>query len=605
MYKNIQADPFALSFSNRFNNSLSFIGSMIERRIEDSLGLTELSSMYANALTNTKNHSSFYDAILDEMQCTYEVDGMEHIPKSGPVIIVANHPFGGIEGVILGSLLGNIRSDVKIMANSLLERIPQFHSSMIFVNPFGGNEAVKENLKGVKEAIQWLKNGGILGVFPAGEVSHYQPEMRKIADPEWNTKIVRIAKMTNATIIPMFIHGHNSRSFQIIGLIHPRLRTMALPREYLKMKDAHITITIGKPVQQSLLKSFNDDYDCTRYIRQRTYVLQLNRKEQSIQPMLQQEEITSTAREEIEHELSLYTREDILAESGDYCVYIAKADKQPGILREIGRLRECAFREVGEGTGKALDLDIFDSEYEQLILHKKGFGIIGGYRIGRTDHLRNVFGKNGLYTQTLFHYSRGFHQRIPKGLELGRAFICKEFQRSFLPLQLLWKGIGAYIIKQKHYRYLFGSVSISNAYHPLSKQLIITYLKEHCFDQDFASVIKAKHPFMQSKHDPTYHALIGSKKIHPDIEVINSMIMEIEPDDKGIPILIRQYMKLGGKFCGFGIDPAFNDSVDCLVIIDLLHADESILARYMSEDGLKEFRNFHFCKPIQYYSHFL
>ncbi|MFM8456571.1 MAG: GNAT family N-acyltransferase, partial [Ignavibacteria bacterium] len=384
-------------------------------------------------------------------------------------------------------------------------------------------------------------------------------------------------------------------------MIHPRLRTMLLPREYLKQNNQQITISVGKPIQKQVLSSFMSENDCTRYIRQRTYLLQLDRNIKKNE-IIHQQEIPSPSRDEIERELSRYTQDDMLAESGDYAVYLAKAETHPAILREIGRLRESAFREVGEGTGKALDLDIFDSEYDQLILHKTGHGIIGGYRIGRTDHVQSVFGKNSLYTQTLFQYSQEFHQRMPKGLELGRAFICKEFQRSFLPLQLLWKGIGAYIHKQLQYRYLFGSVSISNNYHPLSKQLIISYLKEHCFDNEFASCIKAKHPFLFSKQYHAFQTMIGTQNIHSDIEVINSMIMEIEPDGKGIPILIRQYMKLGGKFCGFGIDPAFNDAVDCLVMIDLLKANNSMLERFIGEDGLNEFRNFHLCNTTHHFS---
>lgn len=601
MHKDLQADPFAISISNSLNFPFPSIGSLIERIIEDSIGLSTMSSMYEYALSMHNEDDSFYDTVLKTMNCTYHVHGHELIPIEGPVIIVANHPFGGIEGVILGSLMGSIRPDFKIMANSLLGRIPEFHDSMIFVNPFGGNDAITENRKGLKEAIHWVKDGGILGVFPAGEVSHYQPSMGMITDPYWNTNIVRMAKMTDASIIPMFFHGHNSLLFQTMGMIHPRLRTILLPREYLKQNNQKITISVGKPIQKQVLSSFMSENDCTRYIRQRTYLLQLDRNIKKNE-IIHQQEIPSPSRDEIERELSRYTQDDMLAESGDYAVYLAKAETHPAILREIGRLRESAFREVGEGTGKALDLDIFDSEYDQLILHKTGHGIIGGYRIGRTDHVQSVFGKNGLYTQTLFQYSQEFHQRMPKGLELGRAFICKEFQRSFLPLQLLWKGIGAYIHKQLQYRYLFGSVSISNNYHPLSKQLIISYLKEHCFDNEFASCIKAKHPFLFSKQYHAFQTMIGTQNIHSDIEVINSMIMEIEPDGKGIPILIRQYMKLGGKFCGFGIDPAFNDAVDCLVMIDLLKANNSMLERYIGEDGLNEFRNFHLCNTTHHFS---
>lgn len=602
MQQEFQTSPFELRFSQESEYSFPPIRSLIEKAFEDILGLTEMSKIYTEASSHLISGHSFYDTVLSVMNCHTEISGIELIPKDGPVIIVANHPFGGIEGVILGSILGNIRPDFKIMANSLLARIPQFHDSMIFVNPFGGDDAITENRKGVKEAIHWLKAHGILGVFPAGEVSHFNPSIGMITDSEWNANIVRIAKLSNATIIPMFIHGRNSLLFQALGMMHPRLRTALLPREFLNHINGKISITIGKPIQKQLLNAFHNEHDCMRYIRQRTYVLQLPRETNIKRSDEFHEDIASASSNAIEDELCRYTKDDVLAESGDYTVYLAKAETHPAIIREIGRLRECAFREVGEGTGKALDLDIFDSEYDHLILHKEHHGIIGGYRIGKTDHIREVFGKNGLYTQTLFHYSNRFHERIEKGLELGRAFICKEFQRSFLPLQLLWKGIGTYIIKNPEYRYLFGSVSISNEYHPLSKELIISYLKEYCFDHEIASNVKAKSPLIQGKSKQAFQQLMGSEKIHSDIDIINSMIMEIEPDGKGIPILIRQYMKLGGKFCGFGIDHGFNNAIDCLVMIDLLKADDSMLMRYIGEDGLQKLRNVHFCNHSHHFS---
>jgi putative hemolysin len=202
----------------------------------------------------------------------------------------------------------------------------------------------------------------------------------------------------------------------------------------------------------------------------------------------------------------------------------------------------------------------------------------------------------------LFTYSHGFKQRIPKGLELGRAFICKEYQRSFLPLQLLWKGIGTYIAQHKEYRFLFGSVSISNNYTVFSRQMIVHYLRTHCFDTTLAEHVHPKNKFNHLIPKQLKHFINDSANVLEDIDTLNSVIMEIEPDGKGIPILIRQYMKLGGKFCGFGIDPSFNDAIDCLVMIDIMKGDNTMLERYIGEDALKELRNFHLCTSFQNHS---
>jgi len=602
MQRDIAQNPFTLTFKRIPLAPFPSITDIFEQSIEHILGLTSLKRKYHKALKESHSGESFYDTVLNVMNCKYDVSGMDHIPSEGGVIVVANHPLGGIEGVILGSMLGQKRKDFRIMANSLLERIPEFHDTMIFVNPFGGNEAVKQNLKGLKEAVNWVRDGGILGIFPAGEVSHYQPGINAVEDPYWNSNIVRIAKMTNATIIPMFINGHNSTLFQALGLLHPRIRTALLPNEFLRQEKKTIAITIGKPIQKQLIKSFISESDCTRYIRQRTYLLKYQQEKSQLHPLAHVEHIAASDSISLEKEISEFTDDDVIVESGEYRVYLTHATKTPCILREIGRLREQTFRDSGQGTGKSLDLDIFDAEYDHLILYKKGCGIIGGYRIARTDHIHNVFGKNGLYTQTLFTYSHGFKQRIPKGLELGRAFICKEYQRSFLPLQLLWKGIGTYIAKHKEYRFLFGSVSISNNYTVFSRQMIVHYLRTHCFDTTLAEHVHPKNKFNRLIPKQLKHFINDSANVLEDIDTLNSVIMEIEPDGKGIPILIRQYMKLGGKFCGFGIDPSFNDAIDCLVMIDIMKGDNTMLERYIGEDALKELRNFHLCTSFQNHS---
>jgi len=595
MHHNVSLDPFALSLNADSKLPFPSLFSFFEQNIEKTLGLSQLTSAYQESLKQSHSGESFYDTVLNVMQCSYEVHGEEHIPKEGGVIIVANHPLGGIEGVILGSLLGRNRANFRIMANSILHRIPEFRETMIFVNPFGGSDSFRENLKGLKEAVNWVRDGGILGIFPAGEVSHYQPGLGSIADPYWNTNIVRIAKLTNATIIPMYIHGHNSTLFQALGLIHPRLRTALLPREFLRQQNKTISLTIGKPIQKHVIHSFISESDCTRYIRQRTYLLQLKHNQQSISHQGSAEHIPESDKTNIEIELKQLSQADKLVESGEYSVFLTNAKKSPGIVREIGRLREQTFRDIGEGTGKSLDLDMFDAEYDHLILCKEGHNIIGGYRIGRTDHIQAVFGKQGMYTQTLFTYASGFKNIVPKGLELGRAFICKDFQRSFLPLQLLWKGIGTYISMHRDYRYLFGSVSISNDYSQFSRQLIVKYLKKHCFDSTLAMFIQPKNPFKSPKIKNLSIIELENEDIPSDIDIVNSIITEVEPDGKGIPILIRQYMKLGGTFCGFGIDSSFNNAIDCLVMIDILKGDQSMLERYIGEDALKELRNHHLC----------
>ena len=294
----------------------------------------------------------------------------------------------------------------------------------------------------------------------------------------------------------------------------------------------------------------------------------------------------------MESEIAALPPEALLDQQGDTTVFLAEANRVPNIVREIGRLRELTFRETGEGSGKEIDLDEFDTYYLHLFLwNRTTREVIGAYRLGQSDLILRNFGEKGFYTGTLFAYQRGFLERIDPALEMGRSFVRREYQRSYAPLLLLWRGIGAFLRSNPRYKILFGPVSISNEYHPNSRQLIVHFLKEYCRAEDLARFVRARSP-LRTRPIQGWDS-DGGNSVAWDIEDLSAFIADIETDQKGVPILLKQYLRLGGKLLGFNVDPNFSNALDGLIVVDLVKTDPRLLERYMGKEAAASFLAYH------------
>ncbi|MEP7218448.1 MAG: lysophospholipid acyltransferase family protein, partial [Bacteroidota bacterium] len=419
--------------------------------LERLLAVDKINAIYGESLRG-RSDRPFHDRVLEALEI--DIDAREEerirIPASGPLIVVANHPYGAIEGIAMLSLLCSVRSDVRIVANFMLHRIPQLREHMIFVDPFGTAESRRRNIGGIRQAIEWVKGGGVLAVFPAGEVSHITMAERRVVDPDWSATIGRIIRRTGAPVLPVYFDGRNRALFQIMGLIHPRLRTAMLPRELLRRRGRPLGVTIGNVVPARSLAEFSCDAEMMRYLRERTYFL-ANRIEArrtpdaaALPPTRSAPLVAGVPGSEIAAEIAVLPDSQMLLEHGDYLVACAGAAQMPHGCREIGRLREEAFRAAGEGTGGGLDLDRFDPHYLHLFVWNRATQeIIGAYRIGRVDRILGLLGVQGLYTATLFRFREGLLNSLGPALELGRSFVAVRHQRNHNALMLLWKGIGA------------------------------------------------------------------------------------------------------------------------------------------------------------------
>lgn len=535
----------------------------------------ELERMYAE-ISAASEGIAFFQAMLDKLQVELQLDeaSLAKIPSKGPCVLVANHPFGILEGAALMSRLPLIRSDVKVLANSVLASVPEVSEYFISVDVFGGRKAIHTNQRGLRQALEWLKSGGMLVVFPAGEVSHLQLNRLSITDPEWNSMVGRLIRRTNAAAVPVYVKGANSPLFQILGLINPKLRTALLPHEFLNKKHHQIEIRVGTTIPPARMQSSSSDEALTRYLRWRTYLLEHRgsaRPQRSIDAPVHRSQVT------INSEIEALSNSRLLATSGSTQVYIATAREIPRTLNEIGELREITFRAAGEGTGKSRDLDEFDNYYLHLFSwDTKKREVIGAYRLGQTDEIVRTRGVNGLYTSTLFHYGADLLLEINPALEMGRSFIRIEYQKSFNALLLLWKGIGQFIVEHPRYRTLFGPVSISNEYSPLSRKFLVDYLERHESDERLSRLVKPRKPFRKFLVPKEASWGVG-------LEDLSEIIADLEPDGKGVPVLLRQYLKLGGKLLGFNVDPRFSRCLDGLIVVDLAQTDRAMLNRYMGE----------------------
>jgi putative hemolysin len=365
-------------------------------------------------------------------------------------------------------------------------------------------------------------------------------------------------------------------------MVHPSLRTLLLPREFLKKRDGVISARIGHPVQYRTLGAFGTDGGATTYLRLRTYSLEGKQRETGGKMI--ESIVCPIDRAKLEAEVRSLGDSRILVSREGLSVYRALAQEIPMALYEIGRLRETAFRSAGEGTGKAVDLDRYDLYYTHLFLWDEARReIAGSYRLAPVDMTMKRFGPEGLYTNSLFRMKPAFFDRVAEGIELGRSFIHPAYQKQYAPLLLLWRGIGRYLVENPCYRILFGPVTISNQYSAMSRQLMVQYLTLNHYAADMASLVAPKTPFKQARGmERDVKELV---RVIENIDDLSSVMADLESDRKELPVLLRQYLRLGGRILGFAVDPSFSHSLDGLILVDLKKTEKRILDRYMGVEG--------------------
>lgn len=580
---------------------------MVGPWVEKMIGIEKLNRFYALCEESGRTPGDFARRVLELIGVQYSLPSAEQMAAlrqyQGPLVVVCNHPFGGIEAIFLVLFLSEIRSDFRIIANFFLERVEEVRDTLLLVDPFGGSGAKQFNLQPIKQAIQYLKSGGLLGIFPSGEVASLNLRTGRIREPEWNPLVGRLIQQSEAAALPLYFHGTNSLLFHIAGVINPRLRTSLLIREFVSPAARKVRYRVGKLLPYEKLKTLGSADRITAYLRSKTYLLgeslesrrrRLNlRKMRHILPKATPKVETIIAPiplAVVRSELEKLPASQRLLTQGEWTVYFFRGSQQPLLLEELGRLREITFRAVGEGTGKSKDIDPFDLWYDHLILYNTADQTIAGaYRIGRCDEILNTRGLRGLYTYSLFHMKRRLFQEIHPALELGRAFIQDKYQRSFAPLYLLWRGIGQYILTYPQYRYLLGPVSISSQFPDLSKALLAAFLEDKHAATELMDAARGRTPYTIPKQYRQHYYTVSVQ----GLQDVQELIEELEGSHLKVPILIKHYLKMGARIIAFNIDHAFNDAMDILVVTDLLASPPELMAKYMGEEGYRSYLAYH------------
>jgi putative hemolysin len=534
----------------------------------------------------------FLNAILDEFQIKFEIpeEDFKRLPKDGAYITISNHPLGGIDGILLLKLMLEKEPNFKIIANFLLHRIDPMKPYIMPVNPFENHKDAKSSVVGIKETLRHLRDGKPLGMFPAGEVSTYK-DGKLVVDKAWEEGAIKVIRKAQVPVVPIYFHAKNSRLFYFLSKINDTLRTAKLPSELLTQKDRIIKVRVGKPISVAEQNEYESIEDYTEFLRKKTYMLANPFEKENnflnpanLIPSKPPKKIVTPASTEkmIAEVAALRTADLRLLQSKNYEVFFAEAKEIPNILHEIGRLREITFREVGEGTNESIDIDKYDQYYRHLFLwDDETKQIAGAYRMGLGSHIFPKYGIEGFYLNGLFRFEPELHDMMSKSIDMGRAFIIKDYQQKPMPLFLLWRGIIHTTLHYPEHKYLLGGVSISNQFSDFSKSLMIEFMKSHYYDPYIAQYVHPKKEFKVKLKDADKDFIFDEAEA--DLNKFDKLIDELEPGILRLPVLIKKYIKQNAKLVAFNVDPLFNNAIDGLMYIRISDIPESTMKPVMEE----------------------
>ena len=517
---------------------------------------------------------SFLDKLLTHFKFNYQIDNdsYSNIPSEGRLVIIANHPIGTLDGLALIKLIRSVRTDVKIIANRVLSHMQPLESLFLPVDVLSGQKQFKQTYELITQA---LENEEAVIIFPAGEVSRITP--KGVQDGDWQTGFIKIAKKTQSPILPIHIKAKNSALFYSLSTIYKPLGTMMLVGEMFNKKNQTIKFQVGAPIPFSEIANATESNKQLSK-RFRKHVLNLGKKHKT--PLFNT--LAAVAHPSNAREVKKVLHQSrLLGETRDgKKIFFYQFQDDCPVMREIARLREFTFRTVEEGTGFALDMDKFDLYYSHIVLwDDHDLEIVGAYRVGEGPKIMAMYGIEGFYTHTLFDLHGEFSTYLSNSIELGRSFVQPRYwgQHS---LDYLWYGIGAYLREQPDIKYLFGPVSISNAYPQPAKELIISFYKQQ-FGSNLLTA-KARMPFVISEQCQQFATSEFNDDYSTSFKILNS---ELKKLGVKVPTLYKQYVELcvdkGCHFIDFNIDPDFNNCIDSLIMVEIAKIAPKKRQRYI------------------------
>ena len=517
----------------------------------------------------------FVDAVLDYFDFDYAVSSndLQNIPTSGKVVIIANHPLGGLDALCLLRLISQVRKDVKIVANDFLAGFEALNSLIITID----NYKLKQSKSDIKKIYDALKNEEAVIIFPAGEVS--RATAKGIKDPTWNKGFLNFAQNTNAPILPIFLDAKNSKTFYTISVINKTFSTLLLSHEMFNKKSKRINIKVGQiiPNENIAPKGIDKKFLLNLY-RKHLYSLKKGKKSFF---ETQSAIAHPVSRIDLLNELK---KSKLIGQTLDgKKIYLYDYVEDSIVLKELGRLRELSFRKVGEGVNKKRDTDKYDIYYQHIILwDENDLEIVGSYRIGNSDFIFKNIGVKGFYSNTLFKYNEEFTPYLKDSIELGRSFVQPKYWGT-RALDYLWFGIGAYLRTNPNIKYMFGPVSMSATFPTVAKDMMIFYYSHYYGDQQ--NLVEAKVPYSYSNNLSEIKEIFDLNDKKKDFKFLKSTLANI---GVSIPTLYKQYSDIaedkGVKFLGFNVDNSFGDCIDGFILVEVAKIKDSARQRYIENN---------------------
>lgn len=581
-------------------SKIGFLKNPVASAIMSIAKINEVNTLY-NKLKH-KEGKDFFDSFVRERNLSYIAfeEDLAKIPKTGPFILVSNHPLGAIDGILMCKILSEVRPDFKVMGNFLLEKIEPMEPYVISVNPFENRKEAHSSSSGMRETLKHLQNGGCVGIFPAGEVSNKNNPYNEILDKEWEKPALKLIKMAKVPVVPMYFHAKNSRIFYQVAKLHPNLQTLMLPAEMMNEREKPIRIRIGRSIAVKAMDDMETTDELGEFLKRKVYMMKsyyekrkslaqsINLKNLSLKfPLLKEENIVQniideTPKEDILNDISkLKGTDKMFFSNGNYEVYFTSYEEIPSIMREIGRQRELTFRAVGEGSNLPFDLDEYDKHYHHLFLWDSAEEkLVGAYRMALGKEVMKKSGIKGFYTSSLFEFEQDIHPFFKKVIEMGRAYIRQEYQQKPLPLFLLWRGIVHVCLRNPDHKFLMGGVSISNKFSEFSKSLMIEFMRSNYYDSAVAQYITPRNEYKIKLRERDKNLFFD--EMESDLNKLDKIIDDLEPELR-LPVLIKKYIKQNAKVIAFNVDPNFNDAIDGLMYIRISDLPESTIKPVLEE----------------------
>lgn len=562
------------------------VGKCVAGALYGVLGIGRLNKVYPYVAD--LEGPEFSEEVLRRFGISYEVppEQLANIPAEGGFLTVSNHPFGGADGLILNAIINPRRPDFKILTTFLLAQVPNLTKWFIPVDNFSTGGA--KSITGIRTALGHIGSGGSLGLFPTGEVSTWQKKERRTAvsgrrvieDKPWPDNILKLIKNSGLQVVPIYFDGTDSLLFHILGKVHPRLRTIRLVHELTNKRGMTVKVRIGKAIPASEIAALSIP-TLKEYLRNRTYALEAQVLQQGGRPFGSAQgpgnkaQGPETAQEPIadpvDPKIILAQMESLgdkeVFQSGDYKAYLIDASDAPDAMRELYRLREETFRQIGEGTGEPLDTDSYDAYYKHLILWNIPNGeIVGAYRFGYGSAIIPERGKEGLYTSSLVNFGPDADSILLKSMELGRSFVVPKYQKDVLPLKLLLSGLAVALAKDPAAEYMIGTVTISDSLPNLYKSLTYYYL-----ERDFKLPEAGRFAVPTNPFKPDYLRVnpdgLLSGIPSGDIDAFDRLLSSISGGKNRLPVLFRKYFSCGAKVACFNVDPLFGNCLDAMIVL--------------------------------------